>query len=369
MTEPKDVILEEEEDRKRLRPQPFKSNDCINDRFYLKNCIGKGGFSDVYHAIDNITMEPIALKVVHENLKRIVTRERRVLKILQRHEHPHIIRLLLDTSTLDPRGDTVFILCYPLMKQSLLDEILTARRARGGTGGLDLNLLEPSIRDIVSGMAFLEEQHVVHMDLKPENILRSHGPNGRLVLADFGSSTPNIDHDVKFEAQTPWYRAPEVCLPADYGFEVDLWSLGCIVYEMECGRALFKSDSSAHLTYLHYRDIGPPPVSFLEMASEQAPPKYLSLNLETQQVSCLVRPWAKIPRSPRPHLTTVHGYRTSQLLQSLLRWMPQDRVTARELMTWPRLCYSDAEGDPPPGPSPPALSSEAKAVQEGGGKK
>lgn len=364
MTEPRNEKQQEDECGVRVRPHPFRPNECINNRFYLKNYIGKGGFSDVYHAVDSLTMEPIALKVVHENFKRIVTRERRVLKILQRHEHPHIIHLLLDTSTLDPRGDTVLILCYPLMKESLLDEILADKKARGGTGGLELDRLEPSLRDIVSGMAFLEEQHVVHLDLKPENILRSYGPSGRLVLADFGSATPNIEHDVKFEAQTPWYRAPEVCLPSNYGFEVDLWSLGCIAYEMECGRVLFKSKTSSQLTYLHYRDVGPPPARFLELASSKAPPQYLAINPSTHQVNRLVRPWTKIPRSPRPRITTLRGYRTSRLLQSLLRWMPQDRVTARELMTWPRLCYSNNENDPQPGPLMPPSSSEANAVQE-----
>jgi len=365
MTEPGDGMLDDEECGVRTRPHPFRPNECINNRFYLKNLIGKGGFSDVYHAVDSLTMEPVALKVIHNNLKRIVIRERRVLKILQRHEHPHIIRLLQDTSTLDPRGDVVLILCYPLMKKSLLDEILASKKARGGIGGLEPDRLEPSLRDIVSGMAFLEEQHVVHLDLKPENILRTRGPAGRLVLADFGSASANIEHEVKFKAQTPWYRAPEVCLPANYGFEVDLWSLGCIAYEMECGQVLFKGKNSAQLTFLHYRDVGPPPHSFMNLASTETPPQYLEINPSTQQVNHLVRRWAKIPRPPRPQINTIRGYRTSHLLQSLLRWMPQDRITARELMTWTRLCYSDNNNDPQPGPPQPPPASEANAVQEG----
>jgi len=322
----------------RQKPEKFQPGSQINNRFHIEALIGNGGFSDVYRAIDTITMEPIALKVVHEKLKRTTVRERRVLKILQRHEHPNIIRLLLDTSCLDARGDTAYILCYPLMRHSLMDEILAARKARGGRGGLRTEAIEPALQSIVAGMAFLEEQHVVHLDLKPENILRSAGAPDRLVLADFGCATPCIAHDIKFEAQTPWYRAPEVCLPSDYGPEVDLWSLGCIAYEMECGRVLFKVRTSSHLTYMHCRDLGPPPRAFLDLTAGTAPPSHLAYNPVTQRVECTADHWLRMPRPPRPRLTTPNGYYTSPLLHAVLRWVPQERVTARELIMWPRLC-------------------------------
>ena len=284
-----------------------------------------------------------------------------MLKILQRHEHPNIIRLLLDTSALDPRGDTAHILCYPLMQHSLLDEVLAHKKARGGTGGLDPVMIEPALRDIVAGMAFLEEQHVVHLDLKPENILQTRGSSNRLVLADFGNATPNITHDIKFEAQTSWYRAPEVCLPANYGFEVDLWSLGCIAYEIECGQVLFKANTSGNLTYLHYRDLGPPPPEFLDMVYGDKPAPYIVRNPVSHQVYRTVGPWIGMPRSPCPRLSTPRGYHTTPLLHAVLRWMPQKRITARELMTWPNLCCSDDTD-----PSPPTNN---KAVQEGEGGK
>lgn len=337
----------------------FEEGAFINGRFSIQTHIGNGGFSHVYRAVDTLTMEPVAIKVVHANFKRIVTRERRVLKILQRHEHPNIIRLLLDTNTQDPRGDTAYILCYSLMQHSLLDEILEHKKARGGIGGLEPTMIEPALRDIVAGMAFLEEQHVVHLDLKPENILRTRGSPNRLVLADFGNATPNITHDVKFEAQTAWYRAPEVCLPANYGFEVDLWSLGCIAYEMECGRVLFNVDTSAKLTYLHCRELGLPPAEFLDMVHGDGPAPYLVCNPVSHQVYRTVGPWTRMPRSPRPRLSTPRGYRTTPLLHAVLRWLPQQRITARELVTWPNLCYPDFDDDILPN------LANAKAVQEG----
>lgn len=352
----------QEDSRERQRPEMFRDGTFVSGRFSIQAHIGNGGFSHVYRAVDTLTMEPVAIKAVHANLKRIAIRERRVLKILQRHEHPNIIRLLLDTRAQDPRGDTAYILCYPLMQHSLMDEVLTHKKARGGVGGLDAAMIEPALRDIVTGMAFLEEQHVVHLDLKPENILRTRGSPNRLVLADFGNATPNIAHDVKFEAQTAWYRAPEVCLPANYGFEVDLWSLGCIAYEMECGRVLFKVETSAKLTYLHYRDLGPPPSEFMDMVQGGGPAPYLVRNPVSHQVYRTVGLWTRMPRSPRPRLSAPRGYRTTPLLQAVLRWMPQQRITARELVMWPNLCYPDFDNGTPP---PPVPLANAKAVQEG----
>jgi len=270
---------------------------------------------------------------------------------LGRADHPNIIRLLR-YFTDDPlrmygshRGDSsqgpIHILVYPLLEGTLLQEIQKDRDARGGVGGLNGEKLVPDIRSIAKGLAFLERQRIVHMDLKPENILRTRGPPNRLVLADFGNAALDIANETCYEAQTPWYRAPEVCLPAKYGAAVDLWSLGCIVYEMEVGKALFRAETCERLTLLHVRELGKPPKEFLELESPREVDGMLSEHrwLTTAfdgSVVCRSRAWIKAPRSAKPNPRSPL-LRTHNMIASLLQWMPGQRVLASELSEWEEL--------------------------------
>ncbi|KLO13481.1 Pkinase-domain-containing protein, partial [Schizopora paradoxa] len=87
--------------------------------------------------------------------------------------------------------------------------------------------------ELVTGVYFLHHHGIIHRDLKPENLLINR--DGHLVISDFG-----LAHDVSsgcptMYAGTPGYVAPEMHLHKRYSFEVDMWSVGCIVYEMMYG--------------------------------------------------------------------------------------------------------------------------------------
>lgn len=336
------------------KPEQLISGQNIEGRYYVQKEIGDGAFARVYSAFDAVLMEPVALKLLHNDRRRMAARERRILHQLGRADHPNIIRLLRYLTVDDPlreyrAGDPdgpaprpVHILVYPLLAGTLLEEIQADRKARGGVGGLVLDKLEPAVRSMAKALAFLEGQRIVHLDLKPENILRAKGPPNRLVLADFGNASVDIANDMCYEAQTPWYRAPEVCLEAKYGAAVDLWSLGCIIYEMEVGKALFRGNTSEQLTFLHVRELGKPPVEFLDlepasMEGEAAlvEPRWLRKAFDGSVV-CHARPWVKAPRSakPNPRSPKLHTHR---LLAALLQWLPEQRTLASELLRWDAL--------------------------------
>lgn len=83
------------------------------------------------------------------------------------------------------------------------------------------------------------DMKVAHRDLKPENFLLDS--NRHLKLSDFGSAIEiGIDKDMT-EAGTQNYAAPEMLLGKETGLSVDLWSLGCILYEMVVGKPPFRS--------------------------------------------------------------------------------------------------------------------------------
>jgi len=95
------------------------------------------------------------------------------------------------------------------------------------------------IMELVLGLESLHENKIVYRDLKPENILIDS--RGHIKLTDFGLSKILEDEDDKAFTicGTPQYLAPEILLKQGYDKAVDWWSLGCVMYEMLCGKLPF----------------------------------------------------------------------------------------------------------------------------------
>lgn len=108
------------------------------------------------------------------------------------------------------------------------------------------------LHDLLSAVAFLHGNWILHRDLKPTNLLYSNSC-GRLLLADFGLARKfgePIIHLMTPLVQTLWYRAPELLLgEKNYSTAVDCWSVGCVFAELIIGDSLFKGKSE--LDQLH----------------------------------------------------------------------------------------------------------------------
>jgi len=95
-------------------------------------------------------------------------------------------------------------------------------------------------RNLLNGLDFLSSNKIIHRDLKPENILVNDTLDV-VKITDFALSTYyNYINDSNIintpTVGSPWYMAPEIVLRQSYGFDADIWSLGCIIYEMKCGQ-------------------------------------------------------------------------------------------------------------------------------------
>lgn len=92
---------------------------------------------------------------------------------------------------------------------------------------------------MLTAFLFFKSRGIIHCDLKPENVLFLTKKSPNVKIVDFGSSTFMNDVDYTY-LQTRPYRAPEITFGCKFDFAVDMWSLGCVIYELVAFRMLFK---------------------------------------------------------------------------------------------------------------------------------
>merc|ERR1719502_22880 len=129
------------------------------------------------------------------------------------------------------------------------------------------------ITQVLLGLLYLHSAHILHRDLKPGNVFVLLG-QGLAKIGDFGLSrgiclnhltgdaTHPHDEQLTEYVVTRWYRAPEVLLArSQYGPAIDVWSVGCILFEMWTRQALFPGKNSYDQLQRVMDVIGPIPLS------------------------------------------------------------------------------------------------------------
>ena len=181
---------------------------------------------------------------------------------------------------------------------------------------------------LLRGVAFCHERHVLHRDLKPQNLLINR--RGELKLADFGLARAfGIPvHTFSNEVVTLWYRAPDVLLGSrSYDTSIDIWSAGCIMAEMFTGRPLFPGSQNEDQLLRIFRLMGTPSEETWEGVSKLSDwkefPKFVPMNLS----------------SVLPQIDPLG----MDLLTKMLRLNPQERATAKDLLFHPWFRDQQAE--------------------------
>ncbi|XP_015259319.1 PREDICTED: calcium/calmodulin-dependent protein kinase type IV isoform X2 [Cyprinodon variegatus] len=201
-----------------------RRDGTVEDFYALGSELGRGATSIVYRCEEKQTQKPYAVKVLKKTIdKKIVRTE---IGVLLRLSHPNIIQLKEIFET-----DTDIALVLELVTGGeLFDRIVE----RGYYSERDAAHV---IKQILEAVAYLHGNGVVHRDLKPENLLYADlSLDAPLKIADFGLSKI-IDDQVtmKTVCGTPGYCAPEILRGNAYGPEVDMWSVGVILYILLCG--------------------------------------------------------------------------------------------------------------------------------------
>lgn len=91
---------------------------------------------------------------------------------------------------------------------------------------------------ILTAVAVIHMNGVIHCDIKPENILLKQPERSGLKIIDFGSSCKSNEKVYSY-LQSRYYRAPEVIVGINYNEKIDIWSLGCVFVELFLGYPIF----------------------------------------------------------------------------------------------------------------------------------
>ncbi len=217
-------------------------------KYRILEKLGAGGFATVYKAVDTSLDREVALKILHPPLltdQRFVQNFRQEAKTLAALRHPQIITVY-EVGDADGRLFIAMDLAHGL---SLAQSI--AKRGR-----IPWDEMLAVLRPVCDALDYAHGQKVVHRDLKPANLLIDM-QRGAL-LTDFGFARLMAENTASMTMSggivgTPGYMAPEVWENNAADAPVDIYALGCIVYEMLTGDVLFQGQTPIQAMRAHDR--------------------------------------------------------------------------------------------------------------------
>jgi serine/threonine-protein kinase len=198
----------------------------LGDRYQLQGEVARGGMARVYRAEDIARGGTVAIKVLRPELAAAMGHDRflREIRILGRLRHPNILPLL-DSSG----GDTIYYVT-PFIAGSSLQRRLERE------GPLPWDEIVRIARDIAAALDHAHGHDVIHRDVKPGNVLLG---DDRALVCDFGiaravelAGGDRLASSSGFALGTPAYMSPEQATGGAIDYRCDIYSLGCVLYEM-----------------------------------------------------------------------------------------------------------------------------------------
>lgn len=209
----------------------------IYGNYEVVRVIGKGKFAIVYRAKRISDGEVVALKRINVDAIDPVSREKclKEIRLLQSLDHPNIIKYL-DSFISD--NDLVIVIEWAAagdLKRQI-------RKAQERGVGFEERLIWKYFSQICDAMQHMHEKRIMHRDLKPANIFLTL--DGTIKVGDLGLSRELSEHTLQAHSKvgTPLYMSPEVLRGDGYEFKSDIWSLGCLLYELAMLKSPFKSE-------------------------------------------------------------------------------------------------------------------------------
>jgi len=226
---------------------PVTPGRLLSERYEILRAVGEGGMATVYSALDRQTGGVVAVKILRSELAPYLGGDRfaREMRITAQLRHPGIVALL-DTGDVDglPYYTMPFVEGETLAQRLARDKQLTL------TDTLDI------VRELTDALGYAHAAGVLHRDIKPANVLLS---GGRALLADFGiarvvDTAAEALTETGFAVGTVEYMSPEQGMAEPVDQRSDIYSLGCVLYEMLAGAPPFTGPTARAVLARHARD-------------------------------------------------------------------------------------------------------------------
>ncbi|KAF2712280.1 kinase-like protein, partial [Pleomassaria siparia CBS 279.74] len=270
------------------------SNELVNaGQYRMVKILGRGVFANVAQAEDVKEQNSekkgklVAIKIVRRNdlMRKASQKEMDFLRKLNEtdpQDKRHIIRLL---GSFDHKGHLCIV--FEHMAKNLRDLLKEDTNGHG----LSLQAVKMYARQMFSGLQHLRDCQIIHLDLKPDNILVSHDKKS-VKLCDLGTAADKRDVIDRTEyLVSRFYRAPEIVLDMEYGHAIDMWAIGCTIYELWTGKILFTGRSNNQMIKVFLECLGWPsekllrkgqPASVLSNFELGPPLKFISREVDSQ---------------------------------------------------------------------------------------
>src|SRR3712207_15707 len=232
----------------------------VGGRYELDGLLGRGGMAEVRRAVDRRLGRPVAVKQLRTDLAMDPTfqaRFRREAQSAAGLNHPTIVAVYDTGEEPDPRtGVSVPYIVMELVEGSTLRDVLRDGR----------KILPERARELTQGvldaLSYSHQAGIVHRDIKPANVMLT--PTGGVKVMDFGIARAVADTSATMTQTaavigTAQYLSPEQARGETVDARSDIYSAGCLLYELLVGRPPFIGESPVSVAYQHVRETPVPP--------------------------------------------------------------------------------------------------------------
>lgn len=214
------------------------------EKYHVLEMIGEGSFGRVYKGRKKYSAQVVALKFIPKlgRSEKELRNLQREIEIMRGLWHPNIVHML-DSFETDKEVVVVTDYAEGELFQILEDD-----------GKLPEDQVQAIAAQLVSALYYLHSHRILHRDMKPQNILLAKG--GGIKLCDFGFARAMSTNTMVLTSikGTPLYMSPELVEERPYDHTADLWSVGCILYELAVGTPPFYTTSIFQLVNLILKD-------------------------------------------------------------------------------------------------------------------
>uniref|UniRef100_A0AAQ5XT56 Serine/threonine-protein kinase PRP4 homolog n=1 Tax=Amphiprion ocellaris TaxID=80972 RepID=A0AAQ5XT56_AMPOC len=220
--------------------------ETLDKRYDVYGYTGQGVFSNVIRARDTARAgQEVAVKIIRNNelMQKTGLKELEFLKKLNDADPDdkfHCLRLFRHFY----HKQHLCLVFEPLSMN--LREVL---KKYGKDVGLHIKAVRSYSQQLFLALKLLKRCNILHADIKPDNILVNESKT-ILKLCDFGSASHVADNDITPYLVSRFYRAPEIIIGKPYDYGIDMWSVGCTLYELYTGKILFPGSSNNHMIKL-----------------------------------------------------------------------------------------------------------------------